>query len=111
MAEGRCLIQLAQGFDSGHGAHQTRPHLRVDEPRRDDTSERLVLEGGGGFYVCEDRQMRGAREIVAPPGSAIFLRCPRLRGTTGRVYHYVADIDTPRTTFGLRHDRGRDEWP
>jgi hypothetical protein len=85
------------------------PHR--DESRYVNLACIFVLEGGGGFYVCEDRKMRGAREIVAPPGSAIFLRCPRLRGTTGRVYHYVADIDTPRTTFGLRHDRGRDERP
>ena len=66
----------------------------------------FVLEGGGGFFVCEDRQGRGAREILAPPGSAIFLRCPGLRGATGRVFHAVADIGAPRTTFGLRHDKG-----
>ena len=86
----------AQGL--GISAHR-------DETRYINLACIFVLEGGGGFYVCEDRQGRGAVEIVAPPGSAIFLRCPGLRAASGRVFHYVAGLDAPRTTFGLRHDR------
>ncbi len=76
-----------------------------DESRYINLACIFVLKGGGGFFVCEDRSGSGAREISAPPGWAIFLRCPGLRGTSDRVFHFVAELDAPRTTLGLRHDR------
>ena len=88
------------------GGFGISPHR--DESRYVNLACIFVLEGGGGFYVCEDRQGTGAREISAPPGWAIFLRCPGLRGASDRIFHTVADLDAPRTTFGLRHDRKRE---
>ncbi len=85
------------------GSAGISPHR--DEARYVNLACIFVLEGGGGFYVCDDRQGAGARLIAAPPGSVIFLRCPGLKCTSARVFHTVGDIDAPRTTFGLRHDR------
>lgn len=85
------------------GSTGISPHR--DEARYVNLACIFVLEGGGAFYVCEDRQGRAAREIAAPPGSAIFLRCPGFKGAPARVFHSVAGIDAPRTTFGLRQDR------
>ena len=88
-----------------YAAHSLGISAHRDESRYVNLACIFVLEGGGGFYVCEDRQGTGAREIAAPAGSVIFLRCLGLRGASGRVFHFVADLDAPRTTFGLRHDR------
>ena len=82
------------------------PHR--DESRYINLACIFVLDGGGGFYLCEDRQGRGAREIAAAPGWAIFLRCPGLEGASGRVFQYVSGLEAARTTFGLRHDRKRE---
>ena len=65
----------------------------------------IVLGGGGTFFVCADRRGRDLREIPAPPGDMILLRCPGLAGARQRVFHGVRDIDADRYSLGLRQDR------
>ena len=68
----------------------------------------VVLAGRGRFFVCADRAGRGAREVEAHPGAAIFMRAPGFRGSQERPFHYVAEIRETRYTFGLRQ-RNPDE--
>jgi hypothetical protein len=63
----------------------------------------FVVGGRGRFYVCSDRTGRDAKEIHASPGHVIFMRAPGLFGAENdRPFHYVADIQETRYTFGLR---------
>ncbi len=68
----------------------------------------VVLAGRGRFFVCEDRSGRGAREVEAAPGMAIFMRGPGFHGSQDRPFHYVSDIRETRYTFGLRQRRTDD---
>lgn len=79
-------------------------------PHRDRTGYRnlvclFVLEGRGRFYVCDDRNARGAREITHAPGDVIFMRAPGYRGSSERPFHFVRDITSARYIFGLRQER------
>ncbi len=68
----------------------------------------MVLAGRGRFFVCEDRTGRGAREVEAAPGMAIFMRGPGFHGSQDRPFHYVSEISETRYTFGLRQRRTDD---
>ena len=68
----------------------------------------VVLAGHGRFFVCEDRTGRGAREVEAAPGMAIFMRGPGFHSSRDRPFHYVSEIRETRYTFGLRQQRTDD---
>lgn len=79
-------------------------------PHRDRTGYRnlvclFVLEGQGRFYVCNDRQGRGAREIPHAPGDVLLMRAPGFQRSAERPFHFVRDIQSPRYVFGLRQER------
>lgn len=79
-------------------------------PHRDRTAYRnlvclFVLEGEGRFYVCGDRAGRGAREILHVAGDVVLMRAPGFQGSAERPFHFVDDIRSPRTVFGLRQER------
>jgi hypothetical protein len=66
----------------------------------------FVIGGRGRFYICSDRTGRDAKEIDASPGDVILMRAPGLFGDEdNRPFHYVADIQERRYTFGLRQRR------
>ena len=79
-------------------------------PHRDRTGYRnlvclFVLEGQGRFYVCNDRQGRGAREIPHAPGDVLLMRAPGFQRSAERPFHFVRDIQSPRYVFGLRQEQ------
>ncbi len=79
-------------------------------PHRDRTGYRnlvclFVLEGRGRFYLCNDRQGRGAREIPHAPGDVLLMRAPGFQRSAERPFHFVRDIQSPRYVFGLRQER------
>ena len=79
-------------------------------PHRDRTGYRnlvclFVLAGAGRFYVCDDRDGCGAREVSHAPGDVILMRAPGYRGSSARPFHFVRDITTDRYVFGLRQER------
>lgn len=78
-------------------------------PHRDRTGYRnlvclFVLEGKGRFYVCDDRSGGGAREIPHAAGDVVLMRAPGFQGSGERPFHFVRDIESPRTVFGLRQE-------
>lgn len=78
-------------------------------PHRDRTAYRnlvclFVLEGEGRFYLCNDRQGRGAREIPHQAGDLVLMRAPGFQGSVERPFHFVRDIQSPRYVFGLRQE-------
>ena len=79
-------------------------------PHRDRTDYRnlvclFVLEGKGRFTVCDDRAGNGAREIPHVAGDVVLMRAPGFQGSDERPFHFVRDIQSPRTVFGLRQER------
>ncbi len=79
-------------------------------PHRDRTGYRnlvclFILEGNGRFYLCDDRAGRGAREIPQVAGDVLLMRAPGFLGTDERPFHFVRDIQSRRTVFGLRQER------
>lgn len=79
-------------------------------PHRDRSGYRnlvclFVLEGNGRFYVCDDRNARGAREIPHAAGDVLLMRAPGFQGSEERPFHFVRDIQSPRYVFGLRQER------
>lgn len=78
-------------------------------PHRDRTAYRnlvclFILEGQGRFYLCNDRQGRGAREIPHQAGDVVLMRAPGFQGSVERPFHFVRDIQAPRYVFGLRQE-------
>ena len=78
-------------------------------PHRDRTDYRyiiclFVIEGQGRFYVSNDRQKNGQREIANLPGDVILLPAPGFKGMKERPFHYLEEITEERVVFGLRHD-------
>jgi hypothetical protein len=81
-------------------------------PHRDHASYRnlvalFVLEGEGRFHVAADRSGRSARPVPAPPGHVILMRAPGFsvpEGVPDRPFHFVTDITSRRTVFGLRQE-------
>lgn len=78
-------------------------------PHRDRTDYRyiiclFVIEGQGRFYVSNDRQKSGQREIANLPGDVILLPGPGFKGMKERPFHYLEEITEERVVFGLRHD-------
>jgi hypothetical protein len=78
-------------------------------PHRDRTAYRnlvclFILEGQGRFYLCNDRQGRGAREIPHQAGDVVLMRAPGFQGSVARPFHFVRDIQSPRYVFGLRQE-------
>ena len=78
-------------------------------PHRDRTAYRnlvclFILEGQGRFYVCKDREGRGAQEIPHLAGDAVLMRAPGFQGSLERPFHFVRDIQSPRYVFGLRQE-------
>lgn len=65
----------------------------------------FVISGQGRFFICDDRSGSNAREIEAPPGHVILMRAPGFRGSTGRPFHFLSDIQERRYSFGLRQKR------
>ncbi|MGD2048590.1 MAG: hypothetical protein PVH03_03805 [Chloroflexota bacterium] len=65
----------------------------------------FVIGGRGRFFICDDRFGSNAREIEAPPGHVILMRAPGFRGSTGRPFHFLSDIQERRYSFGLRQKR------
>jgi len=79
-------------------------------PHRDRTAYRnlvclFILAGKGRFYVCDDRAGGGAREIPNVAGDVVLMRAPGFQGSAERPFHFVDDIRSPRTVFGLRQER------
>ena len=79
-------------------------------PHRDRSGYRnviclFVLEGRGGFFVCDDRNGHGEREIPNDPGDVIITRAPGFLDSDARPFHFVRDITETRYVFGLRHER------
>lgn len=79
-------------------------------PHRDRTAYRhviclFVIAGHGRFYGCGDRSGAGAREIANAPGDMVIMRAPGFQGSKERPFHYLADIQSTRYVFGLRHDQ------
>ncbi|MEX2650155.1 MAG: hypothetical protein WD673_14180 [Alphaproteobacteria bacterium] len=64
----------------------------------------VVLEGEGSFRVAEDRSGTGPRAVPGSPGCVILMRAPGFLGSAVRPFHYVTDIRSTRTVFGLRHE-------
>lgn len=64
----------------------------------------VVLGGQGRFCVTADRSGRDAREVNGTPGNVILMRAPGFLGTTLRPFHFVTDIRSRRTVFGLRQE-------
>jgi len=62
----------------------------------------VVIGGSGQFQVCPGRSVRGATEIMAPPGHAILMRAPGFPGAADRPFHCVSDIGESRYTLVLR---------
>ncbi len=82
-------------------------------PHRDRTGYRnlvclFVLEGKGRFYLCDDRAGGGAREIPHVAGDLLLMRAPGFQASAERPFHFVRDIQSPRTVFGLRQDCAAD---
>jgi hypothetical protein len=82
-------------------------------PHRDRTNYRnlvclFVLEGKGRFYLCDDRAGSGAREIPHVAGDVVLMRAPGFQASAERPFHFVRDIQSPRTVFGLRQERAGD---
>lgn len=78
-------------------------------PHRDRTGYRnlvclFILEGRGRFYVCDDRSGGGAREIPHAAGDVVLMRAPGFQASDQRPFHFVRDIQSPRTVFGLRQE-------
>ncbi len=79
-------------------------------PHRDRTDYRnlvclFVLEGKGRFYLCDDRAGSGSREIPQVAGDVVLMRAPGFQASAERPFHFVRDIQSPRTVFGLRQER------
>lgn len=79
-------------------------------PHRDRTAYRnlvclFVLEGKGRFTLCDDRTGSGAREIPHVAGDVVLMRAPGFQGSAERPFHFLRDIQSPRTVFGLRQER------
>ncbi len=64
----------------------------------------FILQGKGKFFLCDDRQGNGAREINASVGNIIFLRCPGFMGINKRPFHFLAGIDETRYSLVLRQE-------
>ena len=62
----------------------------------------LVLEGEGSFRFCEDRSGTNPRLIRNEPGDLIVMRGVGFCGTAHQPFHFVDNIRTRRTTFGMR---------
>ena len=82
-------------------------------PHRDRTDYRnlvclFILEGKGRFYLCDDRAGSGAREIPHVAGDVVLMRAPGFQGSAERPFHFVRDIQSPRTVFGLRQEHAGD---
>ena len=78
-------------------------------PHRDRTAYRnlvclFVLEGEGRFYLCNNRQGQGAREIPHQAGDLVLMRAPGFQGSLERPFHFVRDIQSQRYVFGLRQE-------
>lgn len=60
------------------------------------------LSGEGQFYLCQDRSGREAQAIDTTPGHVILMRAPSFLGSSLRPFHYVANFQSTRYSFGLR---------
>ncbi len=82
-------------------------------PHRDRTDYRnlvclFVLEGKGRFYLCDNRAGSGAREVPQVAGDVVLMRAPGFQASAKRPFHFVRDIQSPRTVFGLRQEHAGD---
>jgi hypothetical protein len=76
-------------------------------PHRDHRAYRhlvaiVVLAGRARFLVCDDRDGRGARAVMALPGWLILMRATGFAGSSSRPFHAVLDVERPRWMLGLR---------
>ncbi len=66
-----------------------------------------VLEGGGRFGLCDGRTKAkkpvNARILQMSAGDLVLMRAAGFRGEDIQPMHFVDDVRTRRTTFGLRH--------
>lgn len=67
----------------------------------------VVLGGRGRYFVCDDRDGHGRRELDSRPGRAILMPGPGYAGRRDRPFHMVGDISRLRYSAGLRHDSRR----
>ena len=68
----------------------------------------VLLQAGGMFYLSDDRQGNGRRDLPARPGDMILMIAPDFAGRAGpRPFHGVDRITARRYSIGIRHDRDR----
>ena len=91
------------------GALGITPHL--DHVRYVGLVALVVVCGAGRFFLSDDREGGGAREIAAPAGHMILMVAPGFEGRRARPFHSVSDITERRISFGLRVDTRPDATP
>jgi len=91
------------------GALGITPHR--DHVRYEGLVVVIPLGGAARFLVCAERTGNGAREVPAPPGSAVIMRAPGFAGSRARPFHFVTDVTRQRFSLGLRHDVRRPSGP
>ena len=91
------------------GALGITPHL--DHVRYVGLVALVVVCGAARFFLCDDREGHGAREVAAPAGHLVLMVAPGFEGRRVRPFHSVSDITERRISFGLRFDTRPDGDP
>lgn len=79
------------------------------DPHRDGDSCRsvialFVLEGGGRFCLCDDKETRAHMRVLEhDAGDLILMRGSDFLGENIQPIHFVEGVEERRVTYGLRH--------
>ena len=84
------------------GALGITPHL--DHARYVGLVALVVVCGAARYFLCDDREGHGSREVAAPAGHLVLMVAPGFEDRRERPFHSVSDITERRISFGLRVD-------
>ena len=64
----------------------------------------ITLKGKGDFFLCDDREKNGSRQLPLEPGMITVMRAPGFFGSIRRPFHYITNITEERIVFSMRNN-------
>ena len=112
------LLKLPENFSFNEFIFNKYEHPQETgiAPHRDESKFQelviiFVIQSGGDFYVCDDKQGTNPVRFRNEPGACIIMRGGRKGEPDQRPIHFVAGLESERLTFCMRYDSSKQGVP